>query len=256
MPNEQAEQRRYEASLKSTLGALLRRLKKLSKTKAKKLEATAMKKKGLWETFGPIISAFVAAVATVVVGYITGVFADKESTKQMIHDEALFSRQQSLSTEQLRVLELQTMEKFLGHLQSQSSHELEVTLLVISALGNEVLASKLTKLFKETESVNPARAQKITDAIDQQIRLKAQAQGQYYTTSQVEEALRGLLEKNKGPLPYVGLFDRLMRELGVESGYGRELLAKSFLELMSRSLEDEGPFTMLRVGARRYVALN
>lgn len=93
--------------------------------------------KDMWDKLG-LLSGGLAGVLVALVG---GVFTYTYSERQS-------AREERLRIQQNRVLEMQTVERFIPLLAGESEPEREAAILAISSLGSPEIATKLIEVFK------------------------------------------------------------------------------------------------------------
>jgi len=152
--------------------------KKLFKELIEKLDAQKGKKKDFWDRFGAI-STFLSTVVLAALGlYFTNEYNERQGARDF-----------QAQVHQTRVLEMQTVEKFIPHLTGDEEKK-KIALLAITSLGSPEFATKFAQL-------SPSEG---TEAAADQIMRTATSAGQTI----VPDAIVSSINRNKEGWAYVG----------------------------------------------------
>jgi len=114
----------------SRLGDLV----EIQKQSLKEIKALRNKKKDIWDIFSTL-STFLSAVVIAALGlYFTNVYNERASARE--HQTKVY---------QTRILEMQTVEKFIPHLTGDEERK-KVALLALTSLGSPEFAARFAKL--------------------------------------------------------------------------------------------------------------
>ena len=106
------------------------------------LKAQGTKKKDRWERLAPILTIISTLILGVAGLWFTKSYNDRQAEFAIRQAE----RDNELKQYQNRVLEMQTVEKFVPYLTAGDEAKKEMALLIITTLGNPVFATQFVKL--------------------------------------------------------------------------------------------------------------
>jgi hypothetical protein len=114
---------------------VLQELVEIQRQTLEEIKAQRQKKKGIWDRFSTI-SIFLSTVVIASLGlYFTHMYNERQH-----------NRESQTQVYQTRILEMQTVEKFVPHLTTASEETKKVALLALTSLGSSGFATKFAQL--------------------------------------------------------------------------------------------------------------